>query len=118
MAETLSLAVNCMAVVDLAAKLASTLYTYGKEVSGARDEIDRLRVQVVRLGEVTQSVHDLLKRHGEASSHLRTLQLIQDGVFQTKTNLVQLSQELDISKKKRSLRRFGISGSQMASEPR
>lgn len=108
MAETLGLAVNCMAVVDLAAKLATTLYTYGKEVSGARDEINRLREQVGRLGEVTRSVHGLLERHGEASRNLRTFQLIEDGVFETETNFVRLSQDLDISGTRRSMRRFGF----------
>lgn len=109
MADALGLAVNCITVIDLTAKLATTLYTYGREVTGARDDINRVREQVVRLGEITQSVHGLLERHHGTGAHtLRTFQLIQDGVFGTETKLNRLWQDLDVGLKKKSMRRFGF----------
>jgi WD40 repeat protein len=106
MAEALGLAVNCLTVVDLAAKVAATLYTYAKEVAGARSEIGRMRDQVVRLADVVQSVHDLLERHGSGSGarELRTLQLISDGVFSTETMMNRLSRDLEVGR----MRRFGL----------
>lgn len=106
MAEALGLAVNCLTVVDLAAKVAATLYTYAKEVSSARNEIGRMRDQVMRLADVVQSVHGLLERHGSGSGarELRTLQLISDGVFSTENTLKRLKQDLEVGR----MRRFGL----------
>lgn len=108
MAEALGLAVNCVTVIDLAAKIATTLYTYGREVSGARNDIGRIREHVLRLTEVVQSVQDLQERHGSGSLAERALHLIQESISAIEPRLNRLQYDLDLGVLGESMRRFGL----------
>ena len=81
MAEAIGVAGSVIAVVELSAKVASLCLQYSKDVKHAKGDILRLRRQVNDLGNVVDSVQQLLD--GPGGQRLRSSQnllvAVQDG---------------------------------------
>ena len=77
--EGLGVAASVIAVVELSAKVASLCLQYCKDVKHAKDDIIRLRKQVIDLENVSASVAQLLDGPNgpklKASQHLRAAML-------------------------------------------
>lgn len=94
MADALGLAVNCLSVVDIAAKVCLALLEYGRIVIGARTDIQRLREQVERLAHVAQAARDLLQKHGQ-SYDLHGFEFNQQSFLSSETDLRLLLSRLE-----------------------
>jgi tryptophan synthase beta subunit len=106
MAETFGVAASAVAVAELAAKLALRYTQYLKNVSKARDDINRLHQEVFNLSIVATRVQHLLV--GPRGPALATTAALRSSLEDIHTQLVQMQAKLKPSILKKTMRRFGF----------
>ncbi|KAH6988788.1 hypothetical protein BKA56DRAFT_512722, partial [Ilyonectria sp. MPI-CAGE-AT-0026] len=106
MAEALGVASSVIAVVDLSAKVFSLCLQYSREVKNAKDDIERLRKEVADFKTTAEQVQKLLK--GPRGQQLEASQQLDSAINGGHATLEKLAQELEPSKGRKAMTRFGI----------
>ncbi|KAH7201310.1 hypothetical protein DER44DRAFT_441261 [Fusarium oxysporum] len=106
MAEALGVASSVIAVVDLSAKVFSLCLQYSREVKNAKNDIERLRKEVVAFQDITEKLKALLEepRGKELKASQQLVSAIEDG----HSTLGRLEQRLQPSTGRKAMRRFGV----------
>ncbi|RKK75904.1 hypothetical protein BFJ68_g18070 [Fusarium oxysporum] len=106
MAEALGVASSVIAVVDLSAKVFSLCLQYSREVKNAKNDIGRLRKEVVAFQDITEKLKALLEepRGKELKASQQLVSAIEDG----HSTLGRLEQRLQPSTGRKAMRRFGV----------
>jgi hypothetical protein len=104
--EGIGIAANIIAVVDLSAKVATLCFQYSKDVSSAREDIDRLRKQVEHLAAALRATQRLVE--GTKGLSLSTSQELVGSFRSCIVDLGRLEKKLDPSPLRTTMRRYGI----------
>ena len=106
MAEVFGTAASALAVIELAAKVTKLCIQYGKDVSNARDDIERIKREVTNLKDVTEEVRRLLD--GPQGPKLCTSQNLYTAIQGGEDELQKLDGDLAPGKHREAMRRFGL----------
>ena len=106
MTEGLGVAASAIAVIELTAKVASLCLDYSNSVKGARDDIDRLRAETLKLQHASQSVKELLD--GPHGARLQATQQLKTTLAESQLRLEQLEKELTPNPLSKRMKRFGF----------
>jgi hypothetical protein len=104
--DGLSVAANVVAVVDLAAKVATLCFQYSKAVIGARADIARLRGQIQRLDLVLEHTRRLIEC--TSGQRLVASQEVVKSLQEFKADLKMLQTRLEPDPRRKAMHRFGI----------
>ena len=106
MAEGLGIAASAIAVIELAAKVASLCLQYSKDVQGARDDIARLERTATELRNWSERVKGLLNGpHGES---LKASQQLRATLDDSQRQLEQLKNKLTPNTPRAAMKRIGL----------
>ena len=104
--EGLGVAASVIAVVELSAKVASLCLQYSKDVKHAKDDIIRLRKQVIDLENVSASVTGLLD--GPNGPKLKSSQHLRAAMLECRSQLERLHEKLSPKKSRQAMSRLGF----------
>jgi hypothetical protein len=104
--EGLGAAANIIAVIELAAKIASVCVQYSLAVKHAKTDIELLGGEVTKVIELLRAVEELLQRPD--SVQLSTSRKLQDALQDCFDQLMQLNTKLDPGKKRKVMSSFGV----------
>ena len=105
MAEGLGIAASAIAVIELAAKVASLCLQYSKDVQGARDDIARLQRTTTDLQNMSRSVKELLDGPHKRLKASRELRATLDD---SQRQLEQLKNKLTPNTCRAAMKRIGL----------
>ena len=104
--EGLGVAASVIAVVESSAKVASLCLQYSQGVRHAKDDIIRLRKQVIDLENVSASVTQLLD--GPNGSQLKTSRQLQAALLDGRSQLQELHETLAPKSARKAMSRLGF----------
>lgn len=106
MAEAVGLTASIIAIVELSAKVGKLCLDYSTAVSNARQDISRLHDQVDGLSKTLQEARGVID--GPDGQSLTASQNLLDSLDGCISELVELHKQLDLGKRARAMRRFGL----------
>ena len=106
MAEGLGIAASAIAVIELAAKVASLCLQYSKDVQGARDDIARLQRTTTDLQNMSKSVKELLD--GPHRERLKASRELRATLDDSQRQLEQLKNKLTPNTPRAAMKRIGL----------
>ncbi|KAH6989346.1 hypothetical protein BKA56DRAFT_513553 [Ilyonectria sp. MPI-CAGE-AT-0026] len=106
MAEAVGLTSSIIAIVELSAKIGKLCLDYSNAVSNARQDISRLHGQVDGLSKTLQEARRVIG--GPEGQSLTTSQNLLDSLDGCTSELVELHKQLDLGKRAKAMRRFGL----------
>lgn len=104
--EGLGVAASVVAVLQLSAAVASLCLRYCKDVRQAKDNVMRLRGQVIRLQSTSKSVQDLLE--GPGGMKLKSSQQLLVAIHDGRSQLEGLQEKLRLKITRQAMSRLGL----------
>ncbi|KAF5675931.1 hypothetical protein FDENT_9649 [Fusarium denticulatum] len=106
MAEAVGLAASVIAIIDLAAKVATLCFQYSTAVGNARADVAHLQSRLNDLDACLRGVHRIL--HGPNNQALPISRELIDSLNGCKSELAQVQNRLDPGKARKTMRRLGL----------
>ncbi|KAM0339924.1 hypothetical protein ACHAPU_010757 [Fusarium lateritium] len=104
--EGLGVAASIIAVVDLSVKVTTLCLQYSKEVSSAREDVERLRNQVEHLATTMRATQRLVQ--GDKGASLSTSQALVNSFRRCISDLERAEKKLDPDSPRNRMRRYGL----------